>query len=86
MRKLSRAVFSRYTLSAITILLSVMLIFSLVYIASVYSVLIYAALVILDMLVVLSIINREVNPEYKLPWLVISLLIPLFGPLLYVIF
>ena len=86
MRKLSRALFSRYTLSAITILLSVLLIFSLVYIASVYSVLIYAALVILDMLVVLSIINREVNPEYKLPWLVISLLIPLFGPLLYVIF
>ena len=86
MRRLSRAVFSRYTVSAITILMSVSLIFLLVYIASAYSVLIYAALVILDLVVVLSIINREANPEYKLPWLVISLLIPLFGPLLYVMF
>lgn len=86
MRKLCRALFSRYTVSAITIILSVLLIFSLIYIASAYSVLIYALIVILNLLVVLSIINREVNPEYKLPWLVISLLIPLFGPLLYVIF
>ena len=86
MRRLSRVVFSRYTVSAISILLSLSLIFLLVYIASAYSVLIYAALVILDLCVVLSIINREVNPEYKLPWLVISLIIPLFGPMLYVIF
>ncbi|MBR5817577.1 MAG: PLDc N-terminal domain-containing protein, partial [Clostridia bacterium] len=34
----------------------------------------------------MSIINREANPEYKIPWLVITLLIPLFGAALYLIF
>ena len=86
MRKLCRALFSRYTVSALTILLSVGLIWFLIYLASVYSVLIYACLLILNVLVILSIINKEANPEYKLPWIVITLLLPLFGAALYVIF
>ena len=69
-----------------TILVSVALLFSLIYIASSYSFLIYAAMIVVDVIIVISIINREAHPEYKIPWLVITLIVPLFGAVLYVIF
>ena len=86
MRKLYRFLFSRYTLSAIVILLSLGLVWAFLWFMSAYSLFFYATLTVLDIIVVLSIINREANPEYKLPWLFIALIVPFFGPALYVIF
>ncbi len=86
MRKLCRALFSRYTLSALVILMSLAFILFLIYVASAYSLIFYIALVAIDILVIVSIINRETHPEYKIPWLVITLLIPFFGVALYNIF
>lgn len=86
MRKLCRALFSRYTLSALVILMALMFLLFLIYVASAYSLVFYVALVAIDILVVISIINREAHPEYKIPWLVITLLIPFFGVALYNIF
>lgn len=86
MRKLYRFLFSRYTLSAIVILLSLALVWALLWFASAYSLFFYAFLTVVDIIVVLSIINREANPEYKLPWLFIALIVPLFGAALYIIF
>ena len=86
MRRLWRFLFSRYTISAATIIVSLALIFSLIYLISSYSILIYLAFVIIEIFVVISIINRETHPEYKIPWLVISLIIPIFGMVVYIIF
>ena len=36
--------------------------------------------------VFLSLINRDANPEFKITWLVVLLLIPTFGALLYLLF
>ncbi len=38
------------------------------------------------MLVIISIINKDTNPEYKIPWIVISLLLPIVGAFLYIVF
>ena len=86
MRKIWRALFSRYTLSALVILMALGFLLFLIYVASAYSLVFYAALVIIDVVVVISIINREAHPEYKIPWLVITLIIPFFGVALYMIF
>ena len=86
MRKLYRFLFSRYTLSAIVILLSLLLVWAFLSFMSAYSLFFYALLTVVDLLVVISIINREANPEYKLPWLFIALIVPLFGAALYIIF
>ena len=68
------------------ILISLSLVWFLLYFASSYSLFFYVFLTIFNILAVVSIINREANPEYKIPWLVITLLIPLFGAALYLIF
>lgn len=86
MRKIWKFLFSRFTISALIILLSLALIIYLIYILSALSVLILTALTIIDILLIISIINKEANPEYKIPWIVITLIMPLFGGVLYVIF
>ena len=86
MRKLYRFLFSRYTLSAVVILLSLLLVWAFLSFMYAYSLFFYALLTVVDIIVVISIINRETNPEYKLPWLFIALIVPLFGAALYIIF
>ena len=34
----------------------------------------------------LSLINKDTNPEYKVPWVFVIMGVPLFGPLIYVLF
>lgn len=34
----------------------------------------------------LSLINKDTNPDYKVPWVFVIMGIPLFGPLIYVLF
>ncbi|MDE6001283.1 MAG: PLDc N-terminal domain-containing protein [Clostridia bacterium] len=41
---------------------------------------------ILGLLIFLNIINKNESPEFKLPWLVILLTLPLFGVAVYVMF
>lgn len=86
MRKLCRVLFSRYAISALTILLSLISLLLLLLYASTYSVYFLIPMVLLDVAVILSIINRDANPEYKLSWAVISLVIPFFGAALYCVF
>ncbi len=54
--------------------------------ASTYSVYFLIPMVVIDVAVILSIINRNANPEYKLSWAVVSLVIPFFGAALYCVF
>ena len=47
---------------------------------------IYIFFIILSMIMVLYLINKETSPSLKIPWLVIMMLIPLFGGILYLLF
>ncbi len=86
MRKLTRFIFSRYFISAIMILLELALILYLVITASRYSIYAFLVMVVLQILAIISLVNRDANPEYKVSWLVVIMLIPFFGPALYCIF
>ena len=81
-----RLLFSRYAVCALTIAAEVLLIALVTTAASVFS---YAFLIvsaIVDLFAVVAIINQDVNPEYKVTWTVLVLLLPLFGTILYVLF
>lgn len=86
MRKLCRFVFSRYALSALAIIIDLALLCLIIFYASSYSIYVFITMVVLDVIVIISIINRDANPEYKIPWIVISLVIPFFGAALYLVF
>ncbi len=86
MRRIWKYLFSRFTISALSILLSLLLIVYLIFVISSSSAIILSCVVIIDILVIVSIINRDANPEYKIPWIVISLIFPVIGPLFYIIF
>ena len=90
LRRLCRVFFSRYAISAIVIVAEVVLmtylILGLSYAPDAAS---YATVVLLfipGLLSLISIINRDANPEYKVTWTVIVLILPIFGPLIYLLF
>lgn len=86
MRKLCRMIFSRYFISAMLILAELILIGCVMYFAYDYSLFALVFLVAVNIAAVVSIINRDANPEYKVSWLVVVLVVPLFGTALYIMF
>ncbi len=86
MRKLCSFIFSRYFISAILILAELIIIGFVMYFAYEYSLFIFAFLVAVNIASVISIINRDANPEYKVSWLVVVLVVPFFGMALYAMF
>ena len=86
MRKICRLLFSRITLSLVFIVAEVVLMGLLYsYAYSYYAVIGFLARVI-SFAVLISLINEDTNPEFKLTWLATVLLLPLFGAVLYIIF
>ena len=79
-------IFSRYFFCALMILLSIAMLFSIIFWAYNYSVYIYMFMMFLSVVASLNIINKETNPEFKLPWMMIVTVIPIFGMLIYFLF
>lgn len=46
----------------------------------------FAIAIAVGLVALVSIINLNANPEYKVTWIVVIMLLPILGPLLYVIF
>ena len=86
MRKIFRIFISRYALSAVFILAELALIAYLAFYAYAYSFLFVLFASVVNLLVVLSLINKDTNPEFKLTWLAVVVLIPLLGGALYITF
>lgn len=86
MRRFCRALFSRYAVSAIMIILEVALM-SYLFISASDSVYIVIALSLLvSVFAFFNILIKNTNPEYKISWVAIILLMPPFGAMLYFIF
>lgn len=87
MKKLCRVLFSRYFISALIILAEIAMMFYLILIpyqsSHWYA---FGAVVALNVLTVITLMNRDANPEYKVSWLTVVLLIPPFGTVLYLVF
>lgn len=86
MRRFFRIFFSRYALSALIILLDLALVAYLIFYFSIYSLVFFVLAAIVNILVFLQIVNRDINPEVKLTWLAVVMAVPLFGCAIYLIF
>lgn len=86
MRKLCRFIFSRYFISATLILAELLLLGYLLFVAYEYSWIALLFFAAVNVIALINLINKDANPEYKVPWLIVILLLPPFGVALYSIF
>ena len=85
MRKLIRILTSRYSICAAFLLIEVALSVYLAFYAYNYSFIFVVLVGIVNLLVIISLINRDANPEFKLSWLAVVTLVPLLGGAIYII-
>lgn len=84
--RLLKQLFSKFFIVALLILLQVTLIVVLFYVLNA----LFAPIIIIELfiafLVVLYIINKDELPEFKVPWLILILTVPLVGVVCYLLF
>ena len=90
LRRLCRVFFSRYAISALVIAAEValmtFLILRLSYDPGVTSYVTLGTVAIPGLITFILVLNRDANPEYKVTWTAIVLLLPVFGALIYFLF
>lgn len=85
MKKLLRILFSRYAVFGLLILLEVALVCYLVFTMSELSGIFLLITLAVSTLTLLFIINSDTNPEYKVTWIAIVLLVPTLGAVIYIL-
>ncbi|MDO4329476.1 MAG: cardiolipin synthase [Lachnospiraceae bacterium] len=83
MKGLFRIIFGRTAFVVLFLLIQIGFLFSCVRWLSGYLVYVYGGMIALTVLVVVHILNENVNPSFKIAWMVPVLVIPVFGTLLY---
>ena len=86
MRKLLNSFTSRAFIIGILVLLQFVILLSLVLWLSRIAFEIYLFFVILSVLMVIYIINKKGSPSYAIAWVIIILVFPVFGGILYLLF
>ena len=86
MKRLYRFLFSRYAVSAVMIILEIALISFMLIKATELSYIAFLVATTVNLMIVVAIVNSDANPEYKISWVVIIMLLPFFGAILYLIF
>lgn len=86
MKKIWRLLFSRYAISAVIILADIVLITYFFFVASSLYHIVFFAAMLLDFIILVAIVNANVNPEYKVSWITVVLILPFLGALLFVLF
>ena len=86
MKKVVRFVFSRYTISIFLIILEIIQILAVCLTICYFVPYFWILFAITNLVLVVLIINMKVNPEYKLPWLLVVIFAPPLGALLFSIF
>ncbi len=86
MKKICRMLFSRYAISAFAILLQIFLMSYIFLSAASGRILFITFDVIFSFLTFIHLINRDTNPEYKIPWSFLILALPPVGACLYYLF
>ena len=85
MKKLTRILFSRYAVSGLLIIFEVALLSYLAFTMSELSGVFLLITLAVNALTLLFIINSETNPEYKVTWIAIVLLVPTLGAVIYIL-
>ncbi|MGN1373459.1 MAG: cardiolipin synthase [Candidatus Coproplasma sp.] len=84
--RLLKQIFSKFFIVALLLVLQVALIVVFFFLLNVLFTPFIIIEIIIGFLVVLFIINKEDQPEFKVPWLVLILCLPLFGVVCYLLF
>lgn len=84
--RLLKFIFSRLVVTIALILFQLAIIIMVVWNLSTYFIYFYTACTIFSLAVVFFIIGKDTNPSFKLPWVITTLAIPIFGVLFYIIF
>ena len=87
LRKTCRVLFSRYAISAAMIVFEVLFI-TMLLIGNFYTHVTYLIgfSLVFSLIILFIIINRDVNPEYKVSWIFIVLVVQPIGGILYLLF
>lgn len=86
MNKLQKIVTSRFFISAVVILLEFAQLLAVFIILNIFSSVMVILSCVFSFCVLLYVINREEIPELKLPWLILILLLPVFGAYIFILF
>ena len=86
MKKICRVFFSRYAISAALIVLQVLLAALLFVGAAAARYHVWTIALLFSLVAFLGLVNRDTNPEYKIPWSFIILTLPPMGAILYFCF
>ena len=86
MKKIAKLLVSRMFIVILLMLLQFGILIDFIYHLSQYFVYLYAALTLLSLVVVIRIVNKDIDPGFKLAWSIVILLVPIFGGLFYMIF
>lgn len=84
-RRLIRLLFNRNTIFILMLLLQIAFLILTTLFLSQHYVPVYAGLLILDVILAVYICNTSENPSYKMPWLLLMLIFPLYTGLAYLL-
>ncbi len=84
--KIIKALFSRFTLISLSIILQVAFFLVLVALLNEYYIYFNIGATVLSIIALLSLLNKNGNPNHKIPWMIVVLLLPPFGLLIYIMF
>ena len=85
-KKILQLLFNRIFYVAVALMLQLAWLMITVWRLAAYSKYISNAIAIISVLVVLWIVNKKINPSYKLGWTILILVSPVFGVMLYLLF
>ena len=86
LKKTAKLLFNRIFYVALALLIQLGWLFILVWQLAAYSKYISFGITVISILSVLWIVNRRINPSYKLGWTMLIMAVPVFGLVLYILF
>lgn len=86
MKRFFKSVFGRLTAVALAILLQIAVLLVVVSIASAVYYQFSIAMTVLTLLAIVHIVNRDMNIDSKVPWIIVVCVLPLFGCIIYIMF
>ncbi|MGL4337144.1 MAG: cardiolipin synthase [Turicibacter sp.] len=86
MKKVLKFLLSRMLITGLILVFQLGLFFFAIWKLSSYFIYVYIALVILSFGVTLRLMSKSLNPSYKMVWLLVILLFPGFGGLIYILY
>ena len=86
LKRILKLLFNRIFYVAAALLLQLGWLLIMAWRLAAYSKYISNAIAVISILVVLWIVNKKINPSYKLGWTILILTVPVFGVLLYLLF